>query len=68
LTQEMLAKGYLAGTAVYSCIDHTPDIVSRYLEALDSIFNLVRDCEDGRRDIDALLKSPVCHSGFSRLN
>ena len=67
ITQEMLAKGYLAGTSVYVCTEHVPEIVSGYFEALDSIFSLIKECEEGR-DVMTLLKGPVCHSGFKRLN
>lgn len=67
LTQEMLESGYLAATAVYACTEHTPEVVERYLEALDPVFALVRECEDGR-DVHSLLKGPVCHAGFKRLN
>ncbi len=67
ITQEMLAKGYLAGTALYSCIAHTPEIVNRYFEQLDPVFGLIAECENGR-DVMTLLKGPVCHSGFKRLN
>ena len=67
ITQEMLGKGILAGNSVYVCTGHTPDVVARYFEALDPIFALVRECEDGR-DVDSLLKGPVCHGGFKRLN
>jgi len=67
ITQEMLAKGYLAATGVYVCTEHTPERVEAYLEALDPIFGAIAECEAGR-DVTALLKSPVCHSGFKRLN
>ena len=67
MTQEMLAKGYLAGNSVYVCIDHTPEVIDGYAEALDSVFSLIRECEEGR-DVMALLKGPVCHSEFRRLN
>ena len=67
ISQEMLAKGYLAATAVYTCTAHTPDIVDGYFEALDPIFALIRECEDGR-DVMSLLKGPVAHAGFTRLN
>jgi glutamate-1-semialdehyde 2,1-aminomutase len=67
ITQEMLAKGYLAGNSVYVCIDHTPEVVAGFFEALDSIFGMIRECEDGR-DVTSLLKGPVCHGGFKRLN
>lgn len=67
ITQEMLKKGYLAGTTVYVCTEHTPAVVGRYFEAIDPIFGTIRECEDGR-SIDSLLEGPVCHAGFKRLN
>jgi glutamate-1-semialdehyde 2,1-aminomutase len=67
ITQEMLAKGYLAGTSVYTCTAHTPEIVDGYFEALEPIFATIRECEDGR-DVMSLLKGPLAHAGFSRLN
>jgi len=67
ITQEMLAQGFLAGNSCYACIAHTPEIIDSYFHALDPIFGLVRECEDGR-DVRSLLKGPVCHAGFKRLN
>jgi glutamate-1-semialdehyde 2,1-aminomutase len=67
ITQEMLAKGFLAGNSVYTSLAHTPDVVARYFDALDPIFRTIKSCEDGA-DVMALLKGPVCHSGFKRLN
>lgn len=67
ITQEMLVKGYLAGNSVYVSIAHTPEIVAGYFEALDPIFALIKQCEEGR-DVMSLLKGPVCHGGFKRLN
>jgi glutamate-1-semialdehyde 2,1-aminomutase len=67
ISQEMLAKGYLAGTSVYVCTAHTPEVVEGYFAALDPIFRLIRECEDGR-DVMELLNGPVCHAGFKRLN
>lgn len=67
VTQEMLAKGYLAANSVYVCIEHTPDVVDGYFAALDPIFGLIKECEEGR-DVLSLLKGPVCHGGFKRLN
>jgi glutamate-1-semialdehyde 2,1-aminomutase len=63
----MLAKGYLAGNSVYTSIEHTPEVVAAFFEALDPVFGLIRECEEGR-DVMGLLKGPVCHSGFKRLN
>jgi len=67
LTQEMLAKGYLASTSVYVCTEHTSDVVDAYFEALDPVFALIKTCEQGR-DVMSLLNGPVCHAGFKRLN
>ena len=67
ITQEMLAKGYLAATSVYVCTEHTPDVLDGYFTVLDPVFALVRECEDGR-DVAELLRGPICHSGFKRLN
>ena len=67
ITQEMLAKGYMAGNSVYACIDHVPEVVDAYFAALDPIFALVKECEEGR-DVMSLLAGPVCHGGFRRLN
>lgn len=67
ITQEMLEKGYLAGNSVYVCTQHTESVVNEYFEQLDPVFALIKECEEGR-SIDELLKGPVCHSGFKRLN
>lgn len=68
ITQEMLSKGYLAGTSVYVCTEHTPEVVERFFENLDPIFALIKQCEEGNQDVLSLLKGPVCHGGFKRLN
>jgi glutamate-1-semialdehyde 2,1-aminomutase len=67
VTQEMLAKGYLASNTVYACIDHTPEVVAEFLANLDPVFALVKECEEGL-DVMNLLKGPICHGGFKRLN
>ncbi len=67
ISQEMLKKGYLAGNSVYVCTEHTEEVVDGYFEALDPIFNLIKECENGR-DIQKLLEGPICHGSFKRLN
>jgi glutamate-1-semialdehyde 2,1-aminomutase len=67
ITQEMLAKGYLAATGVYACTEHSREVVDGYLDALDGVFAVIAECEAGR-DVMSLLRGPVCHSGFKRLN
>ena len=67
ITQEMLKKGYLASTTIYTCLAHTPDVIEPYLVSLDEVFGLIAECEAGRL-VDELLEGPVCHGGFKRLN
>ena len=67
ITQEMLGKGYLSSNLIFSSLAHTPDVVDGYFNALDPIFGLIKECEQGR-DVMALLKGPICHAGFKRLN
>jgi glutamate-1-semialdehyde 2,1-aminomutase len=67
ITQEMLAKGYLASNSVYVCTEHTPEVVDGYFDALDPLFATIKECEEGR-DVMSLLKGPICHGGFKRLN
>ena len=67
ISQEMLAQGYLAATTAYACTEHGPDLVNGFLEALDPVFALIKECEEGR-DVSGLLEGPICHSGFKRLN
>jgi glutamate-1-semialdehyde 2,1-aminomutase len=67
ITQEMLAKGYLAGNSVYVSTEHTADVLDRYFDGLDPVFSLIKECEEGR-EVMGLLKGPVCHGGFKRLN
>ena len=68
LTQEMLHRGYLASTLLYACIAHTPERLDQYFDALDVVFQLVADCETGLKEVNELLRGPLCHSGFKRLN
>ena len=67
ITQEMLDKGYLASNVIFSCLAHTSDVVDGYFEALDPIFESIKQCEEDR-DVMSLLKGPMCHSSFKRLN
>jgi glutamate-1-semialdehyde 2,1-aminomutase len=67
ITQEMLKRGYLAGTSCYTSLAHTPDVIDTYLDHLDGVFALIASCEAGQ-SVDELLEGPVCHSGFRRLN
>ena len=67
ITQEMLAKGYLAANCVYVSTEHTEDILDGYFNALEPLFSIIKECEEGR-DPKELLNGLVCHAGFKRLN
>jgi len=68
LTQQMLDQGFLASTLLYASIAHTPELIDRYFDVLDPVFKLISDCDAGRQDASSLLRGPVCHGGFKRLN
>jgi glutamate-1-semialdehyde 2,1-aminomutase len=67
ITQEMLYNGFLVSNSIYVCTEHTQNLLEDYFLALEPIFQTIQECEDGR-DVYSLLKGPVCHSGFKRLN
>jgi glutamate-1-semialdehyde 2,1-aminomutase len=67
ITQEMLNKGFLASNLIFTSLAHTPDLFDMYFEALDPLFLVIKECEDGRDVLD-ILKGPVCHASFKRLN
>jgi glutamate-1-semialdehyde aminotransferase len=66
LTQEMLDRGYLANTAFYPTLAHTPMILEQYLDALDETF-AVLSLAAQRGDALRRLRGAVAHSGFNRL-
>ena len=68
ITQEMLSKGYLASTNFYASTAHNEDNLKLYFEALNDAYTIIADCENGNEKIENLLKGPVCHAGFKRLN
>jgi len=67
ITQEMLSRGFLASNLMFTSLAHTPDLFDIYFEELDTVFSLIKECEDGR-DVSDFLKGPVCHASFKRLN
>jgi glutamate-1-semialdehyde 2,1-aminomutase len=68
ITQEMLKMGYLAGTSVYVCTEHTTDVLAGYFDRLDGVFGTIKACENQQLSLDDLLDGPVAHGGFQRLN
>ena len=68
ISQEMLKKGILASTNFYASTAHTNDEFEIYFNVLDEIFKKISKCEVGEIQIEDLIKGPICHSGFKRLN
>ena len=68
IAQEMLKKGILASTNFYASTAHTDDSLGLYFDALNDVYDLIKNCEEGNMNIDSLLEGPICHSGFRRLN
>lgn len=67
ISQEMLKQGFLAGTSIYVCTEHSEDIIGQFFQALEPTIGLIKECESGRSVLE-LLEGPVCHSDFKRLN
>ena len=67
ITQEMLKKNILASNLFYPSVAHKSEHFERYFEVLDQIFHLINRYPE-KEEIVSLLKGPVCHSGFQRLN
>ena len=68
IAQEMLSKGFLASTNFYACTEHTAAEFDAYFTALNEVYTLISKCEQGQEKIENLLKGPICHAGFKRLN
>jgi glutamate-1-semialdehyde aminotransferase len=67
-TQEMLDAGFLAYTGFYASFSHTEEIIEKYLTACGIVFEKIAEVINSGKDILSVLKGPVCHSGFQRLN
>jgi len=68
ITQELLIKKILGANTTYLSTSHNDKIINRYIDCLDKIFSRIRKCENNDLDIDKILNSDVCHTGFKRLN
>jgi len=65
-TKLMLERGFLATTAFYASFAQKEEDITRYLDTVDSVFEILSGyIQSG--DIESNLDTPVCHSGFARL-
>ena len=67
MTYEMLNRGFLANTAIYPILSHTPQIVDDYLAALDDVFGTLKKRLDAG-DLCEQYDFQESHKGFARLN
>lgn len=65
-TQEMLAKGYLLGAAVYTTFAYTDEIIDRFINDSDQAFKVLKDAISSGK-VRSMLKGDVAYSGFKRL-
>ena len=68
ITQEMLNHKFLAANAVYLSVSHNEKILKKYSEHLEEIFYKISECEKGNLNILSILKYPISHTSFGRLN
>ena len=68
LAQEMLKKGFLAGTAFYASIAHKEEYLEQYFTELDPIFKEIKKFETDQCNVFDFLEGPIVHTGFKRLN
>ena len=68
ISQEMLKKGFLGSNGVYMSTSHNYQILKKYESIVDKIFYDISRCEKGIVSIDEILKNPIAHIPFERLN
>jgi glutamate-1-semialdehyde 2,1-aminomutase len=65
-TQLMLQQGFLAGSAIYTTLAHTPEIIGLYRDTIDAVFHDIAQIIEKDSIADSL-NGPPAHSGFRRL-
>jgi len=65
--QEMLDKGYLTTNSLYVSYAHTPEMITEYLHAVDSVFETIGTALN-EGSVRQHLNGPVAHTKFKRLN
>ena len=66
-TQEMLKKGFLAGSSAFAGYAYTTEIIGKYRQATFEVFKKIGEALQNKKGITAYLKGPVKHAGFKRL-
>ncbi len=65
-TQEMLARGYLLGAAVYTTYAYSDRIIQQFIEDSDRVFQTLKNALDSSKP-STFLKGECRHAGFKRL-
>jgi glutamate-1-semialdehyde aminotransferase len=66
-TQLMLDRGFLATKVFDTTFAHKDDVIEEYLQATEETFGVIARALE-RGTVCDLLKGPVAHAGFARLN
>lgn len=61
----MLDEGFLAITALYASYAHKKEHLDKYELAVNKVFAILKEMQDNPENY---LQTPICHSGFKRLN
>jgi glutamate-1-semialdehyde 2,1-aminomutase len=68
-TDLMLKRNILASNVVFTSTAHdNKNILDNYLNNFYDVINIIAKINKKKLDIKKYLKTPVCHSGFARLN
>jgi len=65
-TQEMLKKGFLVGSAIYSTYAYSNEIIQKFLEASEEVFCMIAQYV-AAGTLEQKLIGEVVHAGFKRL-
>ncbi len=65
----MLERGFLGAPAFYPTLCHTPEVVAKYVEAIDEVFAIIGEVlkKDDVEEIKKLTEGNVVQKGFGRL-
>ena len=67
--QLMLQRKILASNVVFTSVVHqNKTILNKYLDNFYDVMNIISKIDQKKIKISKYLKTPVCHSAFTRLN
>lgn len=64
--QEMLELGFMSTTGYYASFAHTESDIKEYLDATDKVFEKLAVAIEAK-NVENLIHTELCHSGFKRL-